>query len=510
MGASPALANGNGSSSKSSHAAAWSFLLFHRSCPEGRACVRRKELIPRSVCRDFIRRAYKLLVTMKRTTSTSTHDAPDYKAPVVKEHKVPIETSKLWVPDPLATTARADDDVRRKAPEMKFMYVVSGVMTVLVIWGVIREVSYRFPLVLYGPGNPVTVERDVLVEKVHVTAANVGTVHFKDDPITSRTGRKDARRFLQKYPFSLGPKITDWDQQRQDYAASIEAAGSPKKKSEIFLVSGQQPTSCPNAMGDHYYLKFFKNRVDYCRLHGITNHLYNMADIDEGVNHAWKKLPVLRALMLKHRNVEWFLWIDGDALITNMNYEVPLDRYKKHNFVVHGSKDLVYEKKQASGLSTASFLIRNCQWSLDFLEAWATMADKEFEQKWGVFLSEHLTDRPQDQPAEDQSAAVYTLAKDPTKWSSKVYLEKDMSRFWKDTDLSALKDSPELTPPFVTHFAGCRSCTAPAGDAKVARCQAGMEKAFNFADNQVLARYGYSHSDLSSYIVKPLRTVTKQ
>ncbi|KAL3697620.1 hypothetical protein R1sor_011696 [Riccia sorocarpa] len=437
---------------------------------------------------------------MKRSTAASTHETPDYKAPVVKEHKVPIETNKIWVPDP---TVRAEEEVRRKAPEMKFMYLVSGCMTVLVIWGLFREVSYRFPLILYGPASPVTTaETEVVEESIHVTAANVGTVHFKDDPITSRSGRKDARRFLEKYPFSLGARISDWDQQRQSYAASLEATGSPRKKSEIYLVSGQQPTSCPNAMGDHYYLKFLKNRVDYCRLHGITNHLYNMADIDEGVNRMWAKLPVLRALMLKHPDVNWFLWVDGEALITNMNYEVPLDRYQNHNFVVHGSADLVYEKKQAAGLSTAAFLIRNCQWSLDFLEAWATMADKEFEEKWGIFLSEHLTDRPQDEPAEDQSAAVYTLARDPSRWSSKVYMEKeDMSVSWKNADLEALIDKPDLTPPFVTHFAGCQSCTTPAGDARVAHCQSGMEKAFNFADNQDAEGNSYQRGQLQ---YKPL------
>ncbi|BBN02855.1 xyloglucan 6-xylosyltransferase [Marchantia polymorpha subsp. ruderalis] len=456
---------------------------------------------------------------MKRTTSTSTYDVPDYKPPVAKEHKVPVskapaEANKAWVADPVAPSARLEDDGRRKAPEMKFLYLVSGCMTVLVIWGIVREVSYRFPLVLYGGGGGSLSVQDPPPENkptVQVTAANVATITFKDDPITSRAGRKDARRFLEKYPYSLGSKISDWDKQRQDFAEDSAVTGLPKK-SGIFLVSGQQPTSCSNAMGDHYYLKFLKNRVDYCRLHGIRNHLYNMADIDEGVNRVWAKLPVLRTLMLEHPDVEWFLWIDSDALITNMNYEVPLRRYKNHNFVIHGIKDLVYGKKQWSGVTTGAFLIRNCQWSLDFLEAWAVMADKKYEEKWGTFLSDHLTERPRNQPAEDQSAAVYTLANEPTKWSSKVYLEKadDMSRFWKQVDFSKLRDDPSLPKAFVTHFAGCQSCTGGATNASIAVCQAGMEKAFNFADNQVLARYGYLHSDLTSYAVKPLPTEEKK
>ena len=58
--------------------------------------------------------------------------------------------------------------------------------------------------------------------------------------------------------------------------------------------------------------------------------------------------------------------------------------------------------------------------------------------------------------------------------------------------------------PFVTHFTGCQPCSGEhnpmyKGDA----CVKGMQKALNFADNQVLRRFGVVHPDLLNSFVTP-------
>ena len=60
----------------------------------------------------------------------------------------------------------------------------------------------------------------------------------------------------------------------------------------------------------------------------------------------------------------------------DMKFEVPWRRYQDYNMVVPGWEDLVYKEKDWVGLSTGSFLIRNSQWSLDLLTAWAAMGPK--------------------------------------------------------------------------------------------------------------------------------------
>ncbi|PRQ24734.1 putative xyloglucan 6-xylosyltransferase [Rosa chinensis] len=91
----------------------------------------------------------------------------------------------------------------------------------------------------------------------------------------------------------------------------------------------------------------------------------------------WVKLPLIRKLMFSHPEVEWIWWMDSDAMFTDMVFEIPLGKYDKHNLVIHGYPDLLLDQKSWIALNTRSFLFRNCQWSLDLLDAWAPMGLKE-------------------------------------------------------------------------------------------------------------------------------------
>jgi len=61
--------------------------------------------------------------------------------------------------------------------------------------------------------------------------------------------------------------------------------------------------------------------------------------------------------------------------------------------------------------------------------------------------------------------------------------------------------------PFVTHFVGCKPCGSY-GDYPVERCMKSMERAFNFADNQILQIYGFKHRSLNTAKVKRTRNET--
>lgn len=178
-------------------------------------------------------------------------------------------------------------------------------------------------------------------------------------------------------PYSLGPKISDWDSQREQWLSenNARAVSTLKGKPRMLLVTGSQPSSCENSEGDHFLLKSIKNKLDYARLHGIEI-FYNMAHLDQEMAGFWAKLPLLRKLMLTNPDVEWIWWMDSDALFTDMAFEVPLAKYANYNLVMHGFDDKVYKRKLWTGLNTGSFFIRNCQWSLDLLDAWAPMGPK--------------------------------------------------------------------------------------------------------------------------------------
>lgn len=67
---------------------------------------------------------------------------------------------------------------------------------------------------------------------------------------------------------------------------------------------------------------------------------------------------------------------------------------------------------------------------------------------------------------------------------------------WKDN----------LRRPFVTHFTGCQPCSGEHNPSYTSEaCWNGMQKALNFADNQVRSRFGFVHPDLlNSSLVSPL------
>ncbi|XP_010477059.1 PREDICTED: xyloglucan 6-xylosyltransferase 4-like [Camelina sativa] len=316
--------------------------------------------------------------------------------------------------------------------------------------------------------------------------------------------------------YTLGPKVTNWDSQRKVWLnQNPEFPSTVNGKARILLLTGSSPSPCDKPIGDYYLLKSVKNKIDYCRLHGIEI-VYNMANLDEELSGYWTKLPMIRILMLSHPEVEWIWWMDSDALFTDILFEIPLSRYEKHNLVIHGYPDLLFNQKSWIALNTGVFLLRNCQWSLDLLDAWAPMGPKgPIRDEAGKVLTAYLKGRPAFE-ADDQSALIYLLLSQKDKWIDKVYVENQyyLHGFWEGLvdkyEEMVEKYHPGLGDerwPFVTHFVGCKPCGSYA-DYAVDRCFKSMERAFNFADNQVLKLYGFSHRGLLSPKVKRIRNET--
>jgi len=316
--------------------------------------------------------------------------------------------------------------------------------------------------------------------------------------------------------FTLGPKISNWDIDRATWLDRNPSFPSHiQGKPRILLLTGSPPNPCDNAIGDHYLLKSVKNKIDYCRLHGIEI-VYNMAHFDKELNGYWSKLPLIRRLMLSHPEVEWIWWMDSDALFTDMAFDVPLGKYDGRNLVINGYPDLLYNQKSWIALNTGSFLLRNCQWSLDLLDAWVPMGPKGIvREEAGKILTANLKGRP-DFEADDQSALIYLLILNKDEWMDKVFLENSYGLHVKwggvvdRLEEMVEKNQPGLGDkrwPFVTHFVGCKSCGSY-GDYPVERCLSSMERAFNFADNQVLKLYGFGHRGLLSPKIKRIRDET--
>lgn len=357
--------------------------------------------------------------------------------------------------------------------------------------------------------------------------------------------------------YTIGQPIRDWDRKRKLWldrhpqVKNFTDDGKPR----VLMVSGSQAIPCRNPIGDHLLLRFFKNKVDYCRLHGIDI-FYNNVLLEEHMTTFWAKIPLVRAAMVAHPEAEWIWWMDSDAAITDMDFVIPWERYRDYNLVVHGWDHLVYEKRSWVSLNAGIFLIRNCEWSIEFLERWSVMGPQSpLFVSSGKLLSKVLSDRAFNS-SDDQSALVYLLLKEKDKWADRIFIEHKyyLNGYWLDIvgtyeniteKYEAMeKENPMLNKrhaekmnrdyaemrehhmrdnknfysdnddimvrrrrPFVTHFTGCQPCSGDHNKIyKGENCWKGMERALNFADDQVLKNYGFRHDNLQSSHVNPIQS----
>ncbi|XP_055815205.1 probable xyloglucan 6-xylosyltransferase 5 [Solanum dulcamara] len=419
----------------------------------------------------------------------------------------------------LPTTVTANGGVRGRSPNVLprgrqiqrtfnnvKITILCGFVTILVLRGTIDIGNVA--------SSEAEAENQYLIEETNRILSDIRSDKDPDDPAADQP-----ETFMSlNDTYSLGPKISNWDKDRKMWLQkNPEFPNLVNGKPRILLVTGSPPNPCDNAIGDHYLLKAIKNKIDYCRIHGIEI-FYNLALLEKEMAGYWAKLPLIRRLMLSHPEVEWIWWMDSDALFTDMVFEMPLSKYNRHNLVIHGYPDLLFDQKSWIALNTGSFLFRNCQWSLDLLDAWAPMGPKgPIRDEAGKILTAYLKGRPAFE-ADDQSALIYLLVSHKDKWMPKVFVENSyyLHGYWAGLvdryEEMIEKYHPGLGDerwPFVTHFVGCKPCGSY-GDYPVERCLKSMERAFNFADNQVLNLYGFKHKGLLSPNVKRIRNETYQ
>ncbi|KAF8676520.1 hypothetical protein HU200_046932 [Digitaria exilis] len=305
--------------------------------------------------------------------------------------------------------------------------------------------------------------------------------------------------------------------------------GSPETK--VVMVSGSQPEPCTGEAGDHLMLRLLKNKLDYCRLHGI-HLLYNRDFLHPATAGNWAKLPILRAAMLAHPDAEWLWWVDSDAVLTDMDFSLPLaTKYAAYNL-----------------------------WSLDLVDEWARMgpAFPEAHARFGKLAMETLSDK-KDPWFDDQTGLVYLLLTNWDRLGDKVHVETEyyLQSYWlgmvDQLDAIAARyeaverrrsSSPAaaralrrrhaerehlryaaarnaavrgVVPgpagggyggwrrPLITHFMGCQPCNGKQNPMYSKNsCDEGIRRALAFADDQVLRVYGFRHASLLNDTVLPL------
>eukprot|EP00250_Pteridium_aquilinum_P018702 c24173_g1_i1 orf=563-2017(-) len=299
-------------------------------------------------------------------------------------------------------------------------------------------------------------------------------------------------------------RVSSWNVQRK---IKETLAHSSYGALRVLVVTELPSSGCKNPAGEHFLLKSLKNKVDYSTLHGLEISL-SFGSIDPHIDGPVSKLSLLQSSMAKYRHVEWLWWVPSGALITDMAFELPMENYTEFNLILIGSDGPTPRQEIVINLNTDTFLIRNCQWSLDLLRKCSSMGSAEGRhmESMNRLLQNSLIKRSHLQ-AGDHYASIFFSSQEKKIWEDKIHVGNPvvLRVDWRDTVPkfeSIVKQSQRETGdkklPFVTHFLGCNLCHEVDGGKEGGLCEKQMERALVFAEKQVMQNDGMQHKSFKS------------
>ena len=214
----------------------------------------------------------------------------------------------------------------------------------------------------------------------------------------------------------------------------------------ILLVTAIPPTSCRGPHGDFVNIQSIKNKLQYCQLKGFSFH-FNMFKVDPLLTGAWNKIALILYILESNLNYDWILWFDIDALILDMNFDIPFHDYISYDLILYGDHYKLYnESDTLLGMNSGVMFIRNNAWARNLMKQVLDLG-KYGEEKMKSTLKNyrrHLV---------DQNAFATLLHEDIT-FRSRVFFEQKfgINYYWEEA-----KKMQEWRP-FVLHFAGCEFC----------------------------------------------------
>ena len=131
-------------------------------------------------------------------------------------------------------------------------------------------------------------------------------------------------------------------------ARSLAVRSGGASHRAVMMVTANQPLPCTTRRGDWIMELALRNKLMYATLHDYktwwSTELVSAWDLEA----AWNKIPLLYILMHPDspvtQGIEWLLWMDDDAIFTDMNFTFPFDEYDASgiNLVIWGDPQRVF------------------------------------------------------------------------------------------------------------------------------------------------------------------------
>lgn len=295
------------------------------------------------------------------------------------------------------------------------------------------------------------------------------------------------------------------------YAGALPAARGPPG-AKVMMVTANQPLPCTTRRGDWIMELALRNKLMYATLHDYktwwSTELVSAWDLEA----AWNKIPLLYVLMHPEspvsQGVEWMLWMDDDAIFTDMNFTMPFEQYDRDgiNLVIWGDPQRVYRANDIQGLNTGVFLLRKCEWSRQLMAEVAALATPSIRRQIG-----------NKGRIAEQGALTWVLHSQAARWKDRVQLERNftMNGNWMDYVGKWLPGQNRMAQavwgndaiPFIVQYAGCQMCRGHSEngswhDGGVRKCHNAFLEAYTFGDNQVLNLLGLRHLTMDTHLVR--------
>jgi predicted O-methyltransferase YrrM len=166
------------------------------------------------------------------------------------------------------------------------------------------------------------------------------------------------------------------------------------------------------------------NKRAYCKLHGYRC-LIATETLDASRPIPWSKIPLILQAM-EDPKARWIFWSDADSLI--MNLAVPVEQLidERYNLII---------AKDFNGINSGQFLIRNCEWSRQFLKEVYAHTECINHHWW------------------EQAGIIAELGKNPT-WYDKIkFIPQRLINSYAREFFSDLRTAYQ-PGDFVVHFPG--------------------------------------------------------
>jgi len=173
----------------------------------------------------------------------------------------------------------------------------------------------------------------------------------------------------------------------------------------------------------------------YSHIHGYPFYFYHTSLVTPELSAGWSKLLVVKRFLPQY---EWIFWMDLDSIVTNYTIRAEdlieiAETYKKPD----QQMDFIIAEDW-NNINSGMFIIRNCEWSMNFLQTAFEYSNIIPNHTWG-----------------DQEGIIRTKDKNPEDWDAHVVTVS--LRLFNAYDFPETRNNPkyEHTPgDFALHLPG--------------------------------------------------------